>query len=470
MIISAPYPACGSLTLAENFDALSMHIKQRVTEWFGYLDEPVSGASLAVFRICFSTLMLVLVYEYFHLNWIDSLSGQRAFHFAFVEGIPALPGSGMHILLACLALLAAFMGVGLLYRFSALLFFLIYSYIFLVEESLYQNHMYLIALLGFLMFIVPAQRVWSVDGLRTNFSETVPRWCVLILKLQFVLVYFYGGIAKLSLDWFQGHPISEFLLLRASDPFFGPLLGHLFREHWFVTFITYGGIAVDLSIGFLLLNRRTFWLGASIALVFHLANSCMFSIDVFPWLMIASIGLFAPADCPYSVLNFFKVKLPKQPQAVQPKTHVWMMILVHVYFAIQLLVPIRRIFYPGDPCWSEQAHRFAWRMLLRNKRSSAFEMTVVDPRNGTVGLVHPEYTLSNKQMQDLIVVPHLMLHFAHFVANDFEQQVGVRPKVFVRAKVSLNGRPAQYIVDPTVDLAAQPDSLLPAKWIMPLQQ
>lgn len=446
-----------------------MQVKQRINEWFQYLDEPVSGASLAVFRTCFSGLMLVLVYEYFHLNWIDSLSGQRPCHFAFVEGISALPGSGMHILLVCLAVVAALMGVGFLYRFSALLFFLIYTYIFLVEESLYQNHMYLIALLGFLMCIVPAQHVWSIDGLRKNFSETVPKWCVLIFKIQFVVVYFYGGIAKLSVDWFRGHPLSEFLLYRASDPFFGPLLGHLFRQHWFVTFITYGGIAVDLSIGFLLLYRRTFWLGASIALLFHLTNACMFNIDVFPWLMIASIGLFAPEDWPYSVLKFFKIKLPQQSQARLPKTPLWMMILIHIYIAIQLLVPMRRVFYPGDPCWTEQAHQFAWRMLLREKSSSGFEMTVVDPRTGTVGVVHPEYTLSGEQMKDMIVVPHLMLHFAHFVANDFEHQVGVRPKVFVRAKVSLNGRPAQYIVDPRVDLAAESDSLLPAKWIVPLR-
>lgn len=447
-----------------------MQVKQRIIQWFQYLDEPVSGASLAVFRICFGALMLVLVYEYFHLNWIDSLSGQRSCHFAFIEGISALPGSGMHIALACLALFAALMGVGFLYRFAALLFFLVYSYIFLVEESLYQNHMYLIALLGFLMFIVPAQRVWSVDGLRKNFSETVPKWCVLILKLQFVIVYFYGGIAKLSLDWFRGHPIAEFLLFRASDPFFGPLLGHFFREHWFVEFVIYGGIAVDLSLGFLLLYRRTFWLGASIALLFHLTNACMFNIDVFPWLMIASIGLFAPEDWPYGFLKLCKTKLPRQAQTAQPNTNVWMMILIHVYIAIQILVPIRRVFYPGDPSWTEQAHQFAWRMLLREKQSIRFEMTVVDPRNGAVGAVHPEYTLSAEQLKDMVVVPHLMLHFAHFVADDFEHQFGVRPKVFVRAKVSMNGRPAQYIVDPRVDLAAEPDSLFPAKWIMPLKQ
>lgn len=107
---------------------------------------------------------------------------------------------------------------------------------------------------------------------------------------------------------------------------------------------------------------------------------------------------------------------------------------------------------------------------MREKQSIRFEMTVVDPRNGAVGAVHPEYTLSAEQLKDMVVVPHLMLHFAHFVADDFEHQFGVRPKVFVRAKVSMNGRPAQYIVDPRVDLAAEPDSLFPAKWIMPLKQ
>jgi vitamin K-dependent gamma-carboxylase len=452
-----------------------MYAKQRINDWLKYLDEPVSGASLAVFRICFSCLMLVLVFEYFHLNWIESLSGQRAFHFTFVEGISVIPGFGMHIVLGCLAVLAVLTGVGFMYRPAAWLFFFGYTYVFLAEESLYQNHMYLIALLALLMSIVPANRVWSIDARLKQLPATVPNWSLQILKFQFAVVYFFGGIAKLCSDWFSGHPLSDFLLLRAADPFWGPILGQIFKQPWFVIFITYGGIVVDFSLGFLLWCPRTYWLGASIALLFHLTNACMFNIDVFPWLMIASIGLFAPADWPLTVLRILKIQQPGPPSTMlqstvtDGRTRTFTVALIHLYVILQILVPMRRVFYPGDPNWTEQAHQFAWRMLLREKRSAGFHMIVLDPRTGHLGEVHPEYTLTAEQMKDMIVVPHLMLHFAKYVANDFEKEAGVRPKIFVSAKVSLNGRPAQDIVDSKVDLAAEKETILPARWILPLK-
>jgi vitamin K-dependent gamma-carboxylase len=452
-----------------------MYAKQRINDWLKYLDEPVSGASLAVFRICFSGLMLVLVFEYFHLNWIESLSGQRPFHFALVDGIRAIPGFGMHIVLGCLAVLAVLTGVGFMYRPAAWLFFIGYTYVFLAEESLYQNHMYLIALIAFLMSIVPAHRVWSVDARIKQFPTTVPNWSVQILKFQFAVVYFFGGIAKLSLDWFNGHPLSDFLLQRAADPFWGPTLGYIFKQPWFVIFITYGGIVVDFSLGFLLWWRRTFWLGASIALLFHLTNACMFNIDIFPWLMIASIGLFAPADWPLTVLRILKIQAPTmqstivQPTTAKARTKPFAVALIHVYVILQILVPMRRVFYPGDPNWTEQANRFAWRMLLVGKQSAGFRMIVLDPRTGHRGEVHPDYTLTAQQMKEMIVVPHLMLRFAKYVANDFEKEAGVRPKIYVSAKVSLNGRPAQDIVDTKVDLAAEKETILPARWILPLK-
>jgi len=36
------------------------------------------------------------------------------------------------------------------------------------------------------------------------------------------------------------------------------------------------------------------------------------------------------------------------------------------------------------------------------------------------------------------------------------------------AFVTMNGRPSQRIIDPTTNLAAEKDSLLPRPWILPL--
>jgi hypothetical protein len=298
----------------------------------------------------------------------------------------------------------------------------------------------------------------------------VPKWNVLIFRFQFVVVYFFSGIAKLSSDWLQGYPQTGWLLERAADPTFGPLLGHIFREHWFVIFITYGGIALDLSIGFLLSWRRTFWLGAALAFFFHITNAAMFSIDIFPWLMIASIGLFAAEDWPYKCLRALKINMIAPPNAlVCGKTRLITLVLVHAYVIVQLVVPLRRFLYPGDPSWTEQGQRFAWRMMLRDKRSAGFQMIIADPRTGMKGIVNPENSLDSRQMEDLYVIPDMILQFAHYVAKDIERQLGARPIVRVQAKVSLNGRPAQDLIDRRVDLAAEEESLAPAKWILPLK-
>ena len=49
------------------------------------------------------------------------------------------------------ALLAAGILLGFFYRLSALLFFLTFTHVFLIEKALYQNHYYLICLISFLM-------------------------------------------------------------------------------------------------------------------------------------------------------------------------------------------------------------------------------------------------------------------------------------------------------------------------------
>jgi hypothetical protein len=75
-----------------------------------------------------------------------------------------------------------------------------------------------------------------------------------------------------------------------------------------------------------------------------------------------------------------------------------------------------------------------------------------------------------RQELDMYEHPDEILQFAHMVANESERQgqgrIEVRAKVWVR----LNGRKPQLIVDPDVDLAAQPRSLGRWDWILPLKE
>ncbi|MBS2003496.1 MAG: HTTM domain-containing protein, partial [Cyanobacteria bacterium SZAS LIN-5] len=64
--------------------------------------------------------------------------------------------------------------------------------------------------------------------------------------------------------------------------------------------------------------------------------------------------------------------------------------------------------------------------------------------------------------------PDMLLRYAHYVADVEGSKLGVRPKVSIRAVESLNLRQLQDLIDPSVDLAAEPDTLLAPSWIVPL--
>lgn len=447
--------------------------------WREFLSAPVNGTSLAVFRIWFALCMLANTWVYTIDVHIDYLKPK--FFYSFIPGMIMWPGAGIYVHFAIMAISAAMLGLGLYYRAAAVTFFLAHTYLFLLEKAYYQNHFYLVTLLSFLFIFLPADKVWSADNDEKGSSNLVPRWSVLILKVQIAIVYFYGGIAKLNIDWLNGHPQTEFLSQFSHEPYIGQIVSH----PWFAYLVTYGGIIIDLSIGFLLFWAPTFWLGALIATAFHLINSRLFPIGIFPWLMIGTTGLFAPYDWPERVKNKLehwrsssakgKVEvlspapqsLP-QPVSWQYQISTGMLILLHVYVLLQVVLPWRRFLYPGDTSWTELGHRFSWSMMLRTKLVKSFEVTVTNPKTGQKYLVDYSKDMSPKQIFHMQTRPDMILRYAHYVADVEGSKLGVRPKVSIRAVESLNLRQLQDLIDPSVDLAAEHDTLLAPSWIVPL--
>jgi hypothetical protein len=130
---------------------------------------------------------------------------------------------------------------------------------------------------------------------------------------------------------------------------------------------------------------------------------------------------------------------------------------------------LRHWLYPGNVAWTEQGHRFAWHMMLRHKEIKTFSMSLTDPRTGARREIDPREYLTPRQALHMSRHPDMILQFAHHVADLEQARTGVRPVVNARVLASLNARPYQELIDPTVDLAAQPDTLAPAHWIVPLR-
>ncbi|HWO17169.1 MAG TPA: HTTM domain-containing protein [Kofleriaceae bacterium] len=435
---------------------------------------PLDAASAAAFRIAFGLLMLALVARFFAHGWIDEyfLAPRHFFPYYGFEWVRPWPGVGMYIHFAAMGALALCITLGLWYRASVVGFGALFTYAHLIDKTNYLNHYYLVICLCLLMAFLPLHRAASLDARRRPAlaGATVPAWALWALRAQIGLVYVFGGIAKLKADWLIDAQPMQIWLSANTDV---PLLGSLFGEQWMAYAMSYAGAAFDLSIVPLLLWRRSRPLAFGALVVFHLVTMRLFQLGMFPWIMMASSLVFLPPDWPRRLAARLghgagrgaaaPAPAPAAAAAGRPRL---VLALLGVYFAFHVLMPFRHLLYPGDVLWTEEGFRFSWNVMLMEKNGSV-DARVRDPATGQQWVVAPGTYLTRYQTKMMAAQPDMILHFAHLVAADFRAR-GVRdPEVRVDAVASLNGRRRARLVDPTVDLAREPDGLGPKRWILP---
>jgi len=433
---------------------------------------PVDIAPLVWFRIAFGTLMFVEMRRYFANDWVRALYVEPRFHFTYLgfDWVRPWSGDGMFLHFGLLAACAALIAIGAYYRVAAALFCVGFTYVFLLDAALYQNHLYLICLLSFLLVFVPAHRAASVDALvhPDSQTETVPAWALWLLRAQLGIVYTFAGLAKLNGDWLRGEPTRLFLARGRDVGMLEPVLAPLLDHPWAPYVVNYGGLLLDLTIVPLLLWRRTRALAVPLALLFHSTNSLLFPIGIFPWLMIAALPLLLPPASSRRVAGRLRPPGPAAPSPARPPPRLVSALLLS-YLALQLLVPLRHLLYPGNPSWTGEGDRFAWRMML-DLKEGAVVFAVEDPVDGGQREVDPRGELAPWQVEKLAIRPDLILQYAHHLRDAPRPAGRPPPRVFAVAAVALNGRPARPLVDPAVDLAAQSRSLAPTGWVPPLTE
>ena len=438
------------------------------------LFEPVDIASLVYFRIAFAAILLWEGFRYFNNNWIEDLFIKPAFHFSYFgfEWVELPPGNGLYFVFAGLGVLLLCILIGLGYRVATALFFLGYCYVVLQEEALYLNHFYLIGILILMLVFVPAPRAFSVAARRRpgQRSQTAPAWTLWMLRVQIGIVYFFGGVAKLNADWLAGEPMRKWL---AAETGF-PLIGRFFTEEWMVYGFVWGGLALDLFIVPAMLWKRTRIPAFAGVTLFHLMNSQLFGIGIFPWLMIAANLLFLPPDWPRRLVG--RARQPSgKPARQRPAASALTtgqrvtVALLCAHFAIQVLLPLRHHLYPGNVSWTEEGHRLAWHMKLRDKAGRVI-YHVHELSSGETWDVDPARSLKVWQLPKANVHPDMILQFAHRIGRELQKSGRFPVEVRVTAMVSLNGREPQLLIDPTVDLLRQERSLRRATWIKPLKK
>ena len=445
------------------------------------LFKPVDISFLVFFRILFGGIMLWEVYRYFSYDWITRYFVGPVINFTYYgfSWVKPWPGRGMYVHFIVLGVAAACVMAGFLYRLATPVFFLAFTYFFLLDQTRYLNHLYLVCLISFVMCFLPANRAFSVDALlRPKIrTDVVPAWTLWLLRAQVGIPYFFGGIAKLNSDWIRGgEPMRTWLHPLTTTPGGSPI----FTADWVVYGFVIGGLLLDLLVVPLLLWRRTRPFAFVAAILFNLINSVIFDIGIFPWLMLGALLIYFPPDLARRFARAFMSPGEEFPAAAPatsatlPETNrpsfASQKLVVEVlaaYLAFQLFFPLRHYLYPGNVSWTEEGHNFAWHMKLRTKEGEAV-FTVSHPASGQTWTIRPQDYLESHQVMKMITKPELILQFSHYLAEEKRREGYGNCEVRARVMVSLNGREPQLLIDPNVDLTKEQASLLPARWIVPL--
>jgi hypothetical protein len=432
-----------------------------------WLFAPVDVAPLVLTRIVFGALMAVDLATCLAGDFIAARYVEPDFWFTFpgFAWVRPLPGAGMTWLFVALVACAAMIAVGLCHRVAAVAFALGMTWILLVDQTHYLNHQYLICLLALLLAVAPADAAGSIDAWRRGGARPrIPAWSVRLLQVQIAIVYVYAGVAKLDADWLSG----AFAGLCFAQV---PLLAPYADDEVLTRTFAFAGLLFDLLVVPGLLWRRTRWLATGAAVLFHGINSQLFSIGVFPWLMLGTLPLLWPPTLARSILVHLRVLRAgamDSPATPTLRHSAAITAVCAAYLTIQLVVPLRHFAYPGHVSWTEQGHMFAWHMMLRDKRGQVhFELR--DPTSGRTWIVDPRQHLTARQVHKMATRPELIRIFAGELARRHHATHGAGVEVRARTSVRLNRREAQPLVDPTVDLAEVPFSFAPASWIVPLR-
>lgn len=442
-----------------------------------YLFQSVDNTGIVLLRILIGLLIMAEALGALISGWVYSVFIEPTVHFPFIgfEWLcDILAGPQMYVWYVLMAISGLGIATGYRYLYSSLLFAVVWTVSYLMQKVHYNNHYYLMMLLSWALPFMPLHQRLSLDVKqgRTKRKYVIHHYYVVFFIALLWILYSYGSANKIHTDWLQGKPIGIWFGNKSDYPFIGWLL----QKTSFQTLVVYGGIVFDGLIIPALLYRRTRVAALILSFGFHLFNSYVFQIGVFPYLSLAFSVLFFPTE---QLRSFFEMnKWDKAYQNIQEeeksiawpsfvglRSSVWVGFMV-----LMILLPLRRHLFPGPVNWTEEGHRLSWRMMLRSK-SGEFHL-VIKYKDSTAS-IDPELELNRYTTSDVATHPDMMWQYVqHIKQKEFAK--GLKEgefEIYARTNVSLNGRTSQPLIDPDFDLCkAQWSAWNHSPWILPFSE
>jgi hypothetical protein len=272
---------------------------ERVDELLG---RRVSMRALALLRIFAGAVALMHLWPFI----ADARAGviyRDSFYEPYAAWYPELPRPLYGGLLALGVVAAVAMSLGLLTRVATAATFGVVAYnLFLSTTHFHSNRAYLVIVLAALA-IVPCGRELSVDAwLRGRrglpaLDPRSPAWPLWLLRFEASVVYGASGLSKLvDGDWFGG-TVTWHRMVQVRDQIEASPLPSwavsLLLDRSFHTYAAKVIVLTELFIAVGLWWRATRYAAVWVAVVFHIAIQLSAAVEVFSFLAVAALVIWA---------------------------------------------------------------------------------------------------------------------------------------------------------------------------------
>ena len=457
-----------------------------ISKWINHLTKnPVSIFPLIVFRISFGLILFISTLRFILKGWVTDLYIKPTYFFTYYgfDWISPVSNNFIYVVFFLLLVCSLMITLGLFYRYSSLLFFILFTYIELIDKTNYLNHYYFISLISFLMIFLPANRFFSFDNIIgiCNERTMVKAWQINIIKLQVGIVYLFAGVAKLNYHWLiEAQPLTNWLKHQSDFP----IIGNLFLYDTTAYLFSWAGAIFDLVIFFVLANKKCRIYGYLIVVVFHILTSIMFPIGVFPLVMIVATLIFFSDQFHQNVLSFLgkkntSISIENKEDNQENKVDKLIKAVLISFFILQLLIPFRYLLYPGKLFWTEQGYRFSWRVMLIEKAGYA-QFYIHEPKMNRKMLIETRNYLTPQQEKMMSTQPDMILQFAHYISSEFKDstiletngeiiKLGNKPKITAEVKVSLFNKGSKDFINQNTNLSMENRGFMNKEWILPYE-